>query len=106
MSSDSESSQDYSDILKGELLKGKYLLVHKIGSGAFSTVWLALDINTRSYYAIKVQNSDDFDEGLDEIMRMNSFKKSNCKYINNLIENFVWEIEDDEYVCMVFELMA
>ncbi|KAG5932013.1 hypothetical protein E4U60_005545 [Claviceps pazoutovae] len=36
----------------------RYRIVHKLGHGSFSTVWLAIDETTRKYVAIKVGTID------------------------------------------------
>ena len=43
----------------GDLLDGRrYIVVHKLGQGASSTVWLARDLILRKYVAIKIKESD------------------------------------------------
>ena len=51
----------------GEVLILKYLIIKKIGYGAYSSVWLAYNIEKKKFYAIKVQNNNDYYEGLDEV---------------------------------------
>jgi serine/threonine protein kinase len=43
--------------LHRELLDNKYFILKKLGFGAFSTVWLALNIKDRKLYALKVMRS-------------------------------------------------
>jgi serine/threonine-protein kinase SRPK3 len=38
-------------------LDNKYLILRKLGWGHFSTVWLAIKIQDRQLYALKVQKS-------------------------------------------------
>ena len=109
-SSESSSLDDYkthdSDELKGELLNGKYLLITKIGSGAFATVWLSLNTQTNKYFAIKIQDADEFENGIDEVDLLKTFSKEKCPYINTLIEHFIYKVNGGSHVCMVFELLA
>ena len=43
----------------GDLLDGRrYRVVHKLGQGASSTVWLARDLSSRKYVAVKIKESD------------------------------------------------
>ncbi len=102
------SSYEECDIedLKGNTLNNKYLLINKIGSGAFSTVWLCLNIKTRKYYAMKIQDMDEFDAGVNEIDILKKFSNEKCPYISNIVDNFIHDIEDGSFVCMVFELLA
>ena len=38
----------------GEFLMERYVIIHKLGYGTFSTVWLAKDVNYNCYVALKV----------------------------------------------------
>ncbi|KAH8907832.1 kinase-like protein [Coniochaeta sp. PMI_546] len=54
----STSSYEYGYIEDVERLEDYRLGVHKLGHGAFSTVWLALDEPTSKYVAVKVGTAD------------------------------------------------
>lgn len=53
----------------GEILDYKYLLLKKLGWGHFSTVWLALKLQDRNLYALKIQKSKESytESALDEL---------------------------------------
>jgi len=115
--SESGSSYSYSSSLsdcedvkvnfKGCLLNKKYVLIHNIGHGAFAEVWLSFNIQTKKYYAIKVQFDDSYDNALDEVDLLKKFRNEPCPYINKMIESFEYTSEfDTVHVCIVFELMA
>ncbi len=91
---------------RGIVLKQKYVLIYKLGSGTFSTVWLGYDIQTGKYYAIKMQNPDDYYNGEREVELFKKFKSKECSYINILVDSFDYEIDDDVYICMVCDLLA
>ena len=103
-SSDEEYYGDNGNIFYNEFLNNKYILINKLGFGAFSSVWLALDINDNKYYAIKIQNSEDYDEGMSETKILLKLKPINCNFISNIIDNFIIKKDDDKYVCMVFNI--
>ena len=112
-SSDS-SDNDYStngDELIGDVLNNQYILLHKIGFGSFSSVWLTYDIVHDAFFAIKIQTPDDYEEGIREIQiyeMINNISKQN-KSVDSLMllkSSFVLVKEDKKYVCMVMELMA
>lgn len=114
MSSRSISSDELSDYdsdynYYGEVLNDRYLILKKIGSGSFASVWLSYDIksDTKSngYNAIKIQNANDYDEGLDEIKFLSQIEKVNCPHLNSLQNNFIFKNDDGEHICMVSELM-
>ncbi|WQF77336.1 Putative protein kinase [Colletotrichum destructivum] len=48
----------YHPIQIEDVLHERYRIVHKLGHGTFSTVWLALDSQTSTYIAIKVGTAD------------------------------------------------
>ena len=70
--STTETTTDYTDSeqqnidLNGDILEN-YNIITELGSGAYSRVWLGFNVQDNKYYAIKVQNSDDYEDGKDEI---------------------------------------
>ena len=100
--SDGEDNIDF----RGVTLHNKYVAIKEIGSGAFSAVWLAHNIQTKEYCAIKIQNVDDIDEGESEVEILKKIRKEKSPYFNNLIEHFKYKSEKGIHICMVFELLA
>lgn len=103
--------------LKNKMLDNRYILVKEIGSGSFSTVWLAFDIDNIQYYALKIQNTDDYADACHEISVYENIREINSSYLMNIHNTFEYtnENEEDEYdndndndnphVCMVMDLM-
>jgi serine/threonine-protein kinase SRPK3 len=115
MSNTSDSSDyantDLGDEYHGMLLDNKYILLYKIGFGGFASVWLSYYINDpkkQFYYAIKIQNPDDYIEGLLEVETFKKIKNINSEYLMNMIEDFKFKPKNSKNyaICMVFELMA
>jgi serine/threonine-protein kinase SRPK3 len=106
LSSDERDCKTNGDIFNGEVLNGRYLLIKKIGYGSFSSVWLSFDCIDKKYYAIKIQNSDDYKEGKEEISFMKKLNTYKSKYINNLLSYFIERKGKKKYICMVFNLLA
>lgn len=100
----SSSSED--NTFKGLILNNKYLILYKLGEGSFASVWLALNVASKKYYAIKMQHYEDYESAMEEIDLLKKFKDEKCEYVNRLVESFKYKHEDDEYMCMVLELMA
>ena len=65
-----------------------YNIILELGSGAYSRVWLAYNVSDSKYYAIKVQNSDDYEDGKDEIKVLRKIG-NRCQYINRLKDTFI-----------------
>ena len=115
-SDNNSESSDYADEdlgneYYGMILDNRYIILQKIGSGGFSSVWLSYYINDPKkiyYYAIKIQNSEYYDEGKLEVNTFLKISKIKSEYLMNMIEYFkVNSLDTKKYsICMVFELMA
>ncbi len=92
-----------------------YVLIEKLGEGAYASVWLSLEINKFTYYirlkrpfeinlrALKVHMDDSFDEGMLEtkINEILVFNKNKSNLINYPLSHFVY---DEIHVIVVYEL--
>jgi serine/threonine-protein kinase SRPK3 len=104
--SDNDAYHGYNgDQFYGEVLKNRYMLIDKIGYGAFSSVWVCYDLNHSELKACKIQNSGDYQEGLEEKHFLRSMRRANVKYVNVTLDDFIHEWNNKKYVCMVYELM-
>ena len=90
----------------GKFLNNKYITIYKLGCGAFASVWLSFNILDELFYAIKIQNPDDIEDGETEVALLKKIKETNCKFINCLVEDFIFISERGEHICMVFKLLA
>jgi serine/threonine-protein kinase SRPK3 len=104
--SESDYSEDNEIFIPGTLLDKNYVLIKKIGSGVYSSVWLTYEYIKNKFYAVKIENEDDFEYGLDEIKILNNIAKYKNKYINNIVDSFIFKKENTEYACIVFNLLA
>lgn len=104
--SDDDAMSDIEDDFCGCVLKDRYILITDIGAGSFATVYLSYDYKDKKYYAIKVQNEEEYDCGKEEVDTFKMLQTSKSPYINNMLNSFIWESEIGEHVCMVFELLA
>lgn len=104
METDSESYKTNID-LHGDIINN-YNVISKLGSGTFSHVWLVFSIKDNKYYALKVQNYDDYEEGKDEVVFLKNLKPN--KYINNLIDCFTEKrfINEkiEKFICSVYNI--
>jgi serine/threonine protein kinase len=87
-----------------DVFKNDYLILYKLGSGAFSTVWLAYQLSKNEFFAIKVQNHDCYNEGILEknCLEITAGFETDC--LIKLIDSFELEKDGNTYVCMVLEL--
>ena len=125
-SSDEEYCGDNGEEFREEILNSKYALIERIGYGSYSSVWLAYSIPDDNYYAIKIQNCEDYDEGVFELRILRKIKEIKNNYMINIIDGFeiikkdrIFKkikkgnksynkkvIECRRHICMVLPLMA
>lgn len=82
-------------VMIGDYLKdGRYKIVHKLGSGSFSTIWLARDTSLNCYVSAKIEERDDAPESnewkiLHYLNQERSISKHDGrKYIMELLDSF------------------
>ncbi len=79
-----------------------YVLLEKMGSGAFSTVWLVLNIIDNNYYALKIFNREDYEYGITEVKNYQDINKIDTTHFVKMIEEF----NIGKHKCICMELMA
>ena len=97
----SSDDNDYSingSIFYGDVLQKKYMLIKKIGYGSCSSVWLSYNVDNQKFFAIKIQNSEDYEEGKYEAEYLRDLKTYNCQFIANLLEDFKIIIGKKRYI--------
>ena len=87
----------------GEVIKSKYLILNKLGSGSYCTVWNTYDIETRKLCALKIYNIDDMDDGINEKNIMDEIKKINLSNVVLYDKVVEFEFEDDEYFAVIMD---
>ena len=98
---DTESDHDEETYnFMGELLNNKYIVLHQIGGGAFSSVWLSYNTLDSKYYILKIQFEDDYDDGL---MEGKMLTRMNNEYIVKIHERF---IINQTRVCLALEVLG
>ena len=111
-SSDVSDSDYYSDELDflddhiADILNNEYLVISKLGEGAYATVWLSYSYTKKKYVAIKINNIEDSKAAEQELEIYKNIKKLNNSYLNNIIESFVHKTDLGDHICMVFDLLA
>jgi len=111
----SSSSEDSRDYKKGgyhpvdlfELYNDKYRVLGKLGSGAFSTVWLCANIKSdpMELVAMKVCKSSKSvsEQTLDE---MKLLSELNSPYVMSLKDHFWHTGPHGQHKCLIFDLMG
>jgi serine/threonine protein kinase len=126
MSSDDEYYGNNGEEFRGNILNNDYTLIEKIGFGSYSSVWLAFSIKRKDYFAVKIQNCEDYEEGLEELKILKKIKELENNDLIKLIEGFEISkketinkkikkgrktfnkkvIEINKFICMILPLKA
>ena len=126
LSSDDEYYGDNGEEFRNSVLNNRYCLIDKIGYGSYSSVWLAYSITDNQFYAIKIQNAEDYEDGLEELKILRRIKELNNNNLIKLVEGFEIikkdkikkkikkgkkifvkkTVDTKKFICMVLPLMA
>ena len=85
-------------------LLNKYNIINEIGKGADAIVWLAYNVEDYKFYAIKVNEPNEYKKGLEEFKFLKKLPK--IQVFNQLKDNFTEQRENKKYACGVFELQT
>ncbi|RDA96126.1 hypothetical protein CP533_1750 [Ophiocordyceps camponoti-saundersi (nom. inval.)] len=92
---------------------GKYQVINKLGYGVYSTVWLACNLETKRYVALKILTADSFGDGndtfeLDILMQLKAQIASSpgAAHILGLLDKFEHRGPNGNHVCLVFKAMG
>ncbi|KAL8724109.1 MAG: hypothetical protein Q9181_006980 [Wetmoreana brouardii] len=96
--------------INDELSDGRYHVVHKLGFGGYSTVWLAKDRNTGKYVAVKIlcaePSASNHESHILRLLEQNRVENSGLaggKYVAQLIDEFFVEGHNGRHACLVSE---
>ncbi|XP_023517936.1 serine/threonine-protein kinase spk-1-like [Cucurbita pepo subsp. pepo] len=115
--SEDEGTEDYRRggyhaVRIGDTFKnGRYVVQSKLGWGHFSTVWLAWDIQSSRYVALKVQKSAQHytEAAMDEITILKQIADGDAddkKCVVKLLDHFKHSGPNGQHVCMIFEYLG
>ena len=102
--SSNQSSSSEEEDFEHEVFNNDYLILYKLGSGAFSTVWLTYQISSDDFYALKIQNHDSYREGVLEKNCLETVSVFPTDCLIKLITSFDISRNDRTYLCLVLEL--
>ncbi|PTB40681.1 hypothetical protein M441DRAFT_193625 [Trichoderma asperellum CBS 433.97] len=103
----------YHPIHLGDTLgDGRYRILHKLGFGAFSTVWLALDEENKRHVSVKVVVAEQSHEHNRELKILQTIKQKGDpahpghKHVSHLLNSFYQEGPNGRHLCIVLELLG
>lgn len=90
----------------GDEFEGRYKIVHKLGHGGFSTVWLARDRQSERYVAMKfitAQSSEDYRDFkiIQDLMRQEPSEMVFKDHFTTLLDNFSIDGPNGHHLCLV-----
>ena len=66
-SSNSSNSDESEDInWQTQIINNQYIILNKLGSGSYCSVWNVYDIINKRYIAFKIYNTEDTDDAIEE----------------------------------------
>ncbi|KAF4777531.1 serine/threonine-protein kinase SRPK3 [Colletotrichum scovillei] len=93
----------------GDVFKGRYEILRKLGNGSFGTVWLAFDSSYNRYVALKIEAAKRKDPTEVKIYRILANKVSNdqsSKFVVGLLDYFYHDGPNGNHLCLVLEPMG
>ena len=87
---------------------GRYQIVHKLGFGSYSTVWLAQDSHKTRYVALKIIVADKSRDSSESriLKHLNDRSKTSHpgdSYVSSILDEFFIEDPNGHHVCLVSE---
>ena len=95
----------YHPIRLGDILASRFEIVHKLGAGAFATVWLARDARENRYVALKIAQADASEESNELRMHRHlQTAQSTRLCVAALLNHFFIEGPNGRHLVLVFEV--
>lgn len=86
---------------------GRYRVVHKLGHGGYSTVWLARDQESDRYVALKILGAWEFgtskEAGILHRLQSSDAPITGQEFIPRLLDHFTIEGPNGKHTCVVLE---
>ncbi|KAI0838806.1 kinase-like protein [Hypoxylon sp. FL0890] len=95
----------------GDILAGRFEVLHKLGHGGFSTVWLCLDTTNQRWRAVKIMTADHSSEArdiavVDHLQREASLEQLEDYHISVPSEQFWVEGPNGRHLCFVTDVFG
>lgn len=87
----------------------KYLVLSKLGNGAYAQIWLVKDLESKDLYAIKINKSsiNYRNAAIEEIKKYEILNKDTNENVIHMVDHFEYQnryYQDQYHICIVFEL--
>ncbi|KAF5000364.1 hypothetical protein FGRMN_1832 [Fusarium graminum] len=100
----------YHPVVLGDVFhRGQYKVIRKLGEGAYSTVWLARDLENSRYVALKILVSE-ITESSQELQILHHLAQvapdEGAQHVTQLLSEFEHDGPNGKHKCLVFEPMG
>ncbi|KAF7322174.1 Protein kinase [Mycena kentingensis (nom. inval.)] len=116
MQKDTESISDYHPggfhptHLGDTFCDGRYTVVHKLGYGSSSTVWLVSDSQTGSYASLKILKSEKNSSAeravLEHLAKTYDGEEEGSRHVARILDHFVHEGTNGQHLCIVGDVLG
>ncbi|KAI2770435.1 kinase-like protein [Daldinia loculata] len=101
----------YHPVHIGDILDGRFEVVHKLGSGSFGIVWLCRDINLKRWRAVKIKTADQSSNGTEEkifdyLREQYAPEELEEKHISIPLEQFWLKGPNGHHSCFVMPVLG
>jgi serine/threonine protein kinase len=94
----------YQPVTIGDCLNDRYQVIHKLGHGTYSTIWLARDERLSRYVAVKVCTADSKSPENDVLSKLSNPRLSSKigrAMIPSILDKFSVQGPNGDHVCLV-----
>jgi len=98
-SSNSSNSDESEDInWQTQIINNQYIILNKLGSGSYCSVWNVYDIINKRYIAFKIYNTEDTDDAIEEKKIMDNLRTLKIQDIVLYEKSFTYQYNNEEYI--------
>jgi serine/threonine-protein kinase SRPK3 len=103
-STNSDNSVDNIDVCGR--VKKNYAFIKRLGTGKFASVWLAYNIDTNDFVAIKIYDPKEYSYAKEEVSILKKLKNMNCSHLNKMCDYFEETLYGEKTIYIVTELLG
>ncbi|KAK6505670.1 hypothetical protein TWF481_007562 [Arthrobotrys musiformis] len=93
-----------------DIFHNRYKVITKLGYGQYSTVWLARDIRSSEFVALKIKTAEDSIEDREiailNYLNTSEVSKLGSEYVVHLKDSFYHQGPNGNHLCLVFEFLS
>jgi serine/threonine protein kinase len=94
----------YHPVVIGDRFNDRYRVIHKLGHGTYSPIWLAQDERSHTYVAVKVCTADSKPHEIDVLSKFSKphlLSDIGRAMVPSILDNFIIHGPNSNHVCLV-----